>query len=353
MSKEFLKGNEALAEAAVRAGCRFFAGYPITPQNEVPEYLSWRLPEVGGVFIQGESEVASIYMVYGAASTGRRSMTSSSGPGISLKTEGITYLAAAQLPAVIVDMQRGGPAIGQVTASQQDYLFVTRGAGPGGIRCFTFAPSTVQELVDHAYRAFDVADEYRAPVFILADAVIGNMMENVELPPMRELSELPDHDDWKLTKRGEDGKARIVQTYNPVLEDAGKANQVLADKYQEWEDKLQEWEEYMLDDAEYVIVAYGTTGRIAKSAVNKLRSEGIKAGLLRPVVVYPFPKKAFEKLDYSKVKFIVDAEMSIPAQLLEDVKLSVGNAAPIYTALSSGGVLIKESTIINTVKENM
>ena len=348
LSKEFLKGNEALAEAAVRAGCRFFAGYPITPQNEVPEYLSHRLPEVGGVFIQGESEIASIYMVYGAASVGIRSMTSSSGPGIALKTEGITYLAAAELPAVIVDMQRG-----QVTVAQQDYLFVTRGAGPGGIRCFTFAPSDVQELVDHTYRAFDIADKYRAPVFVLADAVTGNMMENVELPPMRDLEKLPKHEDWKLTMRGEDGKARIIQSYNPVLEHAVDANKALADKYQEWEDQLQEWEEYMLDDAECVIVAYGTTGRIAKSAVSKLRRNGVKAGLLRPISLYPFPKKAFAKLDYDKVKFIVSAEMSIPAQMFEDVDACVRDKAPIYKALSSGGVVIKESTIIDAVMERV
>ncbi|NMC57079.1 MAG: 3-methyl-2-oxobutanoate dehydrogenase subunit VorB, partial [Eubacteriaceae bacterium] len=340
MSREFVKGTEAMAEAAVRAGCRFFAGYPITPQNEIPEYLSVRLPQVGGEFIQGESEIASIYMVYVVSSVGIRSMTSSSGPGLALKTEGITYLAGAELPAVIIDVARGGPAIGQILPAQQDYLFATKSPGPGGIRCFVFAPSNVQEAVDLVYEAFDIADKYRNPVIVLTDGALGNMMEAIEFPKMRDLTTLPNKNDYILTKRDTVDKARVIQTYHAAVPDMQQANIKMAAKYAEWEKNEQRWEEYMLDDAEIVITAYGTTARIAKSAIKSLRKEGIKAGMIRPITVYPFPGNAFNKLNYNKIKFILNAEMSIPAQMFFDVDYVVRQRTPIYNQLSSGGIVM-------------
>ncbi len=216
MSKHFIKGNEAIAEAAVRAGCRFYAGYPITPQSEVPEILSVRLPQVGGNFIQGESEIASVYMVYGVAATGIRSMTSSSGPGLALKAEGISFLAAGRIPAVIVNVVRGGPAIGTIMPSQQDYFSATKAPAPGGFRCFVLAPQSVQEVADLVYRAFDYADKYRTPVMVLADGMIGNMMESIELPPMRDLKDLPSKEDWRYNKYNDDGSARVLNTYSPT-----------------------------------------------------------------------------------------------------------------------------------------
>jgi 2-oxoglutarate ferredoxin oxidoreductase subunit alpha len=353
MSRQFVKGTEAMAEAAVRAGCRFFAGYPITPQNEIPEYLSARLPEVGGEFIQGESEIASIYMVYGVSAAGIRSMTSSSGPGLALKTEGITYLAGAEIPAVIIDVVRGGPAIGQILPAQQDYLFATKSPGPGGIRCFVFAPSNVQEAVDMVYKAFDIADAYRNPVIVLTDGALGNMMEAIQFPPMRDLDTLPSRDDYSLTIRDSEDKARVIQTYHAAVGDMENANRKMAAKYEEWEKNEQQWEEYLLDDAQIVITAYGTTARIAKSAIKSLRKEGIKAGMVRPITVYPFPVNAFEKLDYSKIKFILNAEMSIPAQMYLDVDHAVRNRTPIYNQLSSGGIVMGIKDIINAVKERL
>lgn len=353
MSRQFVKGTEAMAEAAVRAGCRFFAGYPITPQNEIPEYLSARLAEVGGEFIQGESEIASIYMVYGVSATGIRSMTSSSGPGLALKTEGITYLAGAELPAVIIDVVRGGPAIGQILPAQQDYLFVTKSPGPGGIRCFVLAPSNVQEAVDLVYEAFDIADKYRNPVIVLTDGALGNVMEAIQFPKMRDLDTLPSKADYKLTVRDSANKARVIQTYHAAVPDMENANRKMAAKYEQWEKEDQRWEEYMLDDAQIIITAYGTTARIAKSAIKSLRKEGIKVGMIRPITVYPFPNDAFEKLDYSKIKFILNTEMSIPAQMYLDVDCVVRKRVPIYNQLSSGGIVMSTKNIINAVKEKL
>ena len=276
MSKEFIKGNEAIAEAAVRAGCRFFAGYPITPQNEVPEYLSARLPEVGGHFIQGESEIASVFMVFGVAATGIRSMTSSSGPGFALKSEGISFLAGGRIPAVLVNVSRGGPAIGTIEPAQQDYFSAVHAPAPGGFRCFVIAPQNVQEAADFVYEAFDIADKYRTPVYVLADGMIGNMMEVVELPKMRDLAELPSNDSWRFNKYNDDGSARILSTYMPMGELMQQKNKEMAEMYEAWEKNEQRWEEYMVDDAEYIVTAYGSSARIAKSAVKELRAEGIK-----------------------------------------------------------------------------
>ena len=252
MAKEFMKGNEAIGEAAVRGGIRFFAGYPITPQSELPEYLSWRLPEVGGCFVQGESEVASINMVYGAAATGVRAMTGSSSPGISLKSEGISYLSAAELPAVIVNMQRGGPGLGSIQPAQQDYLQATKAAGHGGFRMLVFAPYTVQEAVDIVYDAPEYAERDRSPVMILMDGCLGTMMEEVELPPMKELPESP----CKSWTVGYDGTKRGGHLITPIYPEAGLEgkNKLAVQRTKRWEENDVRVEEFMVEDAEWVIV---------------------------------------------------------------------------------------------------
>lgn len=353
MDRRFIKGNEAIAESAVRAGCRFYAGYPITPQNEVPEYLSWRMEEVGGNFIQGESELASVYMVFGVAATGIRSMTSSSGPGFALKAEGISFLAAGRIPAVLVNVARGGPAIGSIFPSQQDYFSATKAPAPGGFQCMVLAPGNVQELADLVYEAFDLADNYRTPVYILSDGMMGNMMESVNLPPMRELSELPSKDKWRYNIYNKDGSARHLGTYYATGELLEESNLAMARLYREWEEKEQRWEEFMTGDADYLICAYGSSARIAKTSVKVLRKEGIKIGLLRAITLVPFPRNALQKIDYGKVKGIFCAEMSIPPQFVEDVRLQVEGRTPVYSICSSGGVILGNDKIVRAVLDRL
>ena len=347
MAKILMKGNEAVAEAAVRGGCRFFAGYPITPQSEIPEYLSGRLPEVGGVFVQGESEVASINMVYSAAVAGVRAMTGSSGPGISLKAEGISYLSGALLPAVIVNVSRGGPGLGSIQPAQQDYLQATKALGHGGFRLIVEAPHTVQEAVDLVYDSFELAERDRNPVFILMDGCLGAVMEEVELPPMKELPERPD---WALGnfEKGEH-EPRIITSIpgEDVLEMLNKRAAMLQ---QSWAVNDVRWEEYRLDDAEYVCVAYGTSARVCKYAINELRKEGIKVGLIRPITLYPFPNKVFHDLDYSRVKAIIDVEMAIPCQMVEDIAAQVMERAPILQYGHSGGNTINNEDTTAAIK---
>lgn len=357
MARVFMKGTEAVAEAAVRAGCRFFAGYPITPQNEVPEYMSRRLPEVGGVFVQGESEVASINMVYGAASCGTRSMTSSSSPGIALKSEGISYCAAARIPMVYANFARGGPGVGSIQPAQQDYLQATKASGNGGFRMPVLAPATVQEAVDLTVRAFDWADRDRTPVLLLADGVIGTMMEPVVLPEQKSEEEVKKIKEskkaWACVGHKLDYANRAwIQPGNWSTLVMQQVNEDAAAMYESWK-KEAEAEEYMTEDAELILTAYGISGRIAKSAVNILRNEGIKAGLVRPVTVYPFPDYAYEKLDYEKVKAILDIEMSIPALFVEDVKAAVKGRAPIETCLCSGGNVMSREAVLEAARKLM
>lgn len=353
MSKQFIKGNEAIAESAVRAGCRFFAGYPITPQNEIPEYLSSRLPEIGGKFIQGESEIASVFMILGVAATGIRVMTSSSGPGLALKAEGISHLAAGRLPSVIVNIVRGGPATGTIEPAQQDYFSAVHAPAPGGFKCFVLAPQNVQEAADFVYKAFDIADKYRTPVIVLADGMIGNMMEVVELPQMRNIEDLPDKDSWRFNKYNDDGSIRVLSTYCPTGAMLMAQNKKMKEMYDTWDKQEQQWDEYMLDDAEYVICAYGSSARIAKSAIKELRAEGIKAGLLRPITLVPFPEDSFEKLNYNKIKKMFCAEMSIPGQFIYDVKYHVLGRSEVLPIQTSGGVILETDMIINEVKANL
>lgn len=357
MARVFMKGCEAMAEAAVRAGCRFFAGYPITPQNEIPEYMSRRLPEVGGVFVQGESEVASVSMVYGAASAGTRSMTSSSSPGIALKSEGISYCASARIPMVYINVSRGGPGVGSIQPAQMDYFQATKASGNGGFQMRVFAPSTVQEAVDMVYNAFDYADKDRNPVLILADGVIGTMMEPVILPDMKSDEEVAaikeSKRSWAVIGHKLDYANRSwIQPGQWSTIRQQEENELAAALYESWESEA-EYENYKTEDAEVILTAYGISARIAKSAADCLRKEGIKAGLIRPKTVHPFPVKAFDEIDYSKIKGMVSVEMSIPAQYLKDVETAVKDRCSIRPCVCSGGNIISRDAVIAAVKEVM
>lgn len=353
MSRIFMKGCEAIAEAAVRAGCRFFAGYPITPQNEIPEYFARRMPEVEGVFLQAESEVAAVNMVYGAAAGGTRSMTSSSSPGISLKSEGISYCAAARIPMVYANISRGGPGVGSIQPAQMDYNQATKASGNGGFQMMVLAPASVQEAVDLTVKAFELADRDRNPVLILADGVIGAMMEPVKLPefmPSEEVAKIKaEKRTWACVGHGLNEQRSWIEPGQWQTSAMERVNMEAEALYKSWEkDALAE--KYLVEDAEVVITAYGVSARIAKSAVDMLRKEGYKVGLVRPITVYPFPNEAFDTLDYSQVKTILDVEMSIPAQMIHDVAHAVKDRAPIQTCLRSGGNIMTRDLIIQTVK---
>ena len=353
MQRQMMKGNEAIAEAAVVAGCRYFFGYPITPQNEIPEYMSLRLPEVGGVFLQAESEVAAINMVYGAAGTGARVMTSSSSPGISLKQEGISYIIGAELPCVIVNIVRGGPGLGGIQPAQSDYFQSTRGGGHGDYRMCVFAPATVQEAVELTQKAFDVADKYRNPVMLLGDGIIGQMMEPVTMP---EYQQTVAYDkSWCAT--GWDGKSRDRAVINSLYLNANELelhNHKLQAKYDAMErDEMLYTTEFM-DDAEIAIVAYGTTARIALTAIRRAREEGIKCGLIRPITVWPFPYQPIKEAAKT-VKHFMSVEMSM-GQMVEDVRIAVEGARPVSFFGRSGGVIPGVREVyeqIKTIKEGL
>lgn len=342
MERAFMKGCEAIAEAAVRGGCRFFAGYPITPQSEIPEYFSHRLPEVGGVFVQGESEIASVNMVFGAAAAGARAMTSSSGPGLSLKSEGISSLAANHVPAVLCNVMRGGPSTGSIQGAQSDYFQATKASGHGGFRMIVYAPSDVQEAVDYTYKAFDIAERDRNPVLILADGYIGAMMEPVTLPDFKEV----DYNkcDWALRGRG-DGPRHIISQGSLEPRCVEQYNMDMEAKYNAWQENDVEVEEYFVDDAEVIVAAFGTAARLSRGVIDEMREEGYKVGLIRPITVNPFPYKSFEKLDPAKIKAVLDVEMTIPAQMIFDVKVGLNGKIPTETYGRSGGMLVKHDEL--------
>lgn len=331
--KHLMKGNEAIAEAAIKAGCRFFFGYPITPQNQIPEYMSKRMPEIGGCFLQAESEVAAINMIYGASGAGARVMTSSSSPGISLKQEGISYMACAELPAVIVNMVRGGPGLGSIQPAQSDYFQMTKGGGHGDYKLIVFAPDSVQEAVDLTYSAFDTADKYRTPVVILGDGMIGQMMEPVEMP--EEIAELPEKP-WATTGCAK-GERRIINSLYIEPDVMEKVNLRLQEKYNTIARNETRWEEYFMEDAEMVITAYGTTARIAKKSIKELRKAGVKAGLIRPITLWPFPAEAINKAA-ARAKAFLTVEMSC-GQMVEDVRLAVNGQAPVEFFGRAGGMI--------------
>lgn len=320
-----MKGNEAIAEGAIRAGCRFFFGYPITPQNEVPEYMSRRMPEVGGTFIQAESEVSAINMVYGAAGAGVRAMTSSSSPGVSLKMEGISYAAGAELPCVIVNVSRGGPGLGGLSPSQSDYFQATKGGGHGDYRLVVFAPASVQEIIDLMYLAFVTADKYRNPVVVLADGLLGQMMEPVTLTEVEDL-QIPAKP-WATTGMMNGKPQSVINSLGLIGEELEKINARLQKKYREIEANEVRFEEEGTEEADLVVVAYGTSARVAKSAIAKAKLAGKKVGLFRPITLWPFPTKQLSELGKAGKRFLV-VEMSA-GQMVEDVRLAVNGQARV------------------------
>ena len=352
MALTLMKGSEAIAEAAIRAGARFFFGYPITPQTEIPEYMSARMPEVGGCFLQAESEVAAINMVYGAASTGERVITSSSSPGVSLKQEGISYCAGAQLPCVILNVMRGGPGLGSIQASQGDYNQAVKGGGNGDYHLITYAPASIQEAIDIFSFAFDKAEKYRVPVLFLADGIMAQMMEPVEMPEMVDFKVDPEKKPWAATgwKPGDDpAKRAVINSLYINTEELTVHNNELQATYREIEKNEVLYEAYLCEDADYVITAFGTVARIAKSAINELREQGIKVGLFRPITVWPFPYK--ELAEASKnAKALLDVEAN-EGQMLQDVKLAINGAKPVEYFGHCGSLMPTTDEIVAKILE--
>lgn len=346
MAKILMKGNEAIGKAAMEAGCKYFFGYPITPQNELPEYMSRELPKNGGAFVQAESEVSAINMVYGAAGAGARVMTSSSSPGIALKQEGITYAAGAELPCVVVNIMRGGPGLGGIQPSQSDYFMSTRGGGNGDYRTPVYAPATVQEAVDMVMEAFEVADYYRTPVMVVGDGMIGQMMEPVEFnkPKTRELAPKT----WASVGTKMERKPNIINSLylDPKSLEDHCIN--LDAKYKEIEKNETAYEMYKTEDAEIVFVAYGTTSRIVKNTIESLREEGIKAGLIRPKTLWPFPFEAFDQIP--EAKNLLTVEMST-GQMVEDVRLAIEGRLPVHFYGRTGGMIPSPAEIAAKAKE--
>ena len=352
MALTLIKGSEALAEAAIRAGARFFFGYPITPQTEIPEYMSARMPEVGGCFIQAEREVAAINMVYGAASTGERVITSSSSPGVSLKQEGISYMAGARLPAMILNVMRGGPGLGSIQASQGDYFQATKGGGNGDYHLITYAPSSIQEAIDIMMFAYDKAEKYRVPCLILADGIMCQMMEPVEMPGMIEFKVDPEKKPWAATgwKPGDDPEKRaVINSLFINTEELSVHNNLLQATYREIEKEERMWECYKTEDADIIITAFGTVARIAKSAVDELRSRGVKAGVFRPITVWPFPYDELKEASLN-CKAILDVEAN-EGQMKEDVLLAINGTKPVDYFGHCGSQMPTTDEIIAKVQE--
>ena len=351
MAKELWKGNEAVAEAAIRAGCDCYFGYPITPQSEVPEYMSSHMPKNGRVFVQAESELAAINMVYGAGGCGLKAMTSSSSPGISLKQEGISYMVGSEIPAVIVNCMRGGPGLGTIQPGQSDYYQATRGGGNGDYRMVCLAPCNIQEAVDFVQESFDIAFQYRNPCMVVLDGLIGQMMEPIEWKEIPK-RDLPSIDTWATTgRKGREEHNTLNSLYiEPELCDVH--NQNLAAKYALMEKNEVRWEEVQCDDAELVITAYGTPARIALTAIDVLRAEGYKVGLFRPVTIWPFPEKALHDLAAKDhVKVFLDTEMSSTGQMIDDIRLAVEGQKPIYYTGRAGGVIPAVEEIVEAAKK--
>ncbi len=345
MARELMKGNEAVAEAAVRAGIVAYFGYPITPQTELLEYLSRRMPELGRVFVQAESELAAINMIYGAACTGHRVLSSSSSPGVSLMMEGISYIAGTELPMVLVDVMRGGPGLGNIAPAQGDYTQIVHGGGHGDYQCIVLAPASVQESVDLTVLAFDLAEKYRSIVVVLSDGSIGQMMEPCELPPMQPLK--TSFPDWAVS--GSDGRERrFLSSINldpPAQEDM---NFRLLKRWREVEANEVRYKEYYMDDAKFVVTGFGSTGRVALSAVRAARAEGIPVGLIRPVTLSPFPYKVFEEVA-KKVEGLLVVEMNA-GQMLEDVLLATKGQVPVEFAARMGGVFMLPDEVLVEIR---
>lgn len=359
MAKVLMKGNEAVAEASIRSGCRLYFAYPITPQSELIEYMAKMMPKVGGTFLQAESEVAAINMVYGAAGTGKRVMTSSSSPGISLKMEGISYIAGANLPAVIINVQRGGPGLGDIQPAQGDYFQATKGGGHGDYRLIVLAPASVQEFADMASDAFDLADTYRNPVMILSDGMLGQMMEPVEFKEAATDAEIEEmgnrHKDWCVHPQ-EEGEAHHHNEINSLEIDPNvleKHVMALDRKYKLIESKEIKVEEYNINaDNEMICVSFGTASRIVRSAVDQLNAQGRNIGLIRPITVWPYPYATIAKALHNKVKKVMVFELNL-GQMVEDVRLAVNGKVPVGFFGKVGGIVFTPEEIKAKIEENL
>ena len=343
--KVLMKGNEAIAEAAIRAGCRHYFGYPITPQTELAAYMSKRMPKIGGVFLQAESEIAAINMVYGVAGTGKRVMTSSSSPGVSLKQEGISYIAGADLPALIVNVQRGGPGLGGIQPSQSDYFQATKGGGHGDYHLIVLTPASVQEMADLTGLAFDLADKYRMPAMLLADGTTGQMMEPVALPEGEpKLIEKP----WAVTGTNMARRHNIINSLYLQPDELEKMNFARFERYAEVEKNEVRYESFLAEDADIVVVAFGIAARVSKNAVAAARAQGVKAGLIRPITVWPFPKQVLSDLA-NTAKGFLSVELSM-GQMIEDVRLSIHDRRPVRLCNRAGGMIPSPDEVLAAIR---
>ncbi|MDO4487964.1 MAG: 3-methyl-2-oxobutanoate dehydrogenase subunit VorB [Eubacteriales bacterium] len=343
--KVLMKGNEAIAEAAIKAGCRHYFGYPITPQTEIAAYMAKRMPKIGGCFLQAESEIAAINMIYGCSAAGKRCMTSSSSPGISLKGEGISYLAGSDLPAVIVNVQRGGPGLGGIQPSQSDYFQATRGGGHGDYHLIVLAPATVQEMADMTGLAFDLSDKYRIPAMILADGTIGQMMEPVAMPETEPTQyEKP----YALTGKGNRDHHNVITSLSLAPEELEQWNVSRYERYAVVEANEARCEEFMMEDAEICVVAFGIASRVSRNAVRAAREKGIKVGMIRPITLWPFPKEALNKAA-DKCKAFISVELSM-GQMIEDVKLSTECRRPVSLCSRAGGMIPSPEEVLAAIE---
>jgi len=341
-----MKGNEAIAEAAIRAGCRHYFGYPITPQTEIAAYMAKKMPKIGGVFLQAESEIASINMVYGAAAAGVRVMTSSSSPGVSLKAEGLSYLAGSDVPALVINVQRGGPGLGGIQPSQSDYFQATKGGGHGDYRMIVLAPASVQEMASLTMKGFNLADKYLMTSMILADGTIGQMMEPISFEDAEiETYEKP----WALTGTKGERKHNVVNSLYLKPDELEAKNFERYERYRIVEENEPMWEEYMMDDAEYCVVAFGIASRVAKNAVVAARAEGIKVGLIRPITLWPFPKKALRDAA-DKVKGFISVELNM-GQMIEDIKLYTECKRPVALCNRAGGMIPSPDQVLESIRK--
>ena len=343
--KVLMKGNEAIAEAAIKAGCRHYFGYPITPQTEIAAYMAKRMPKIGGTFLQAESEVAAINMVYGVAGAGFRVMTSSSSPGVSLKQEGISYIAGADLPALIVNVQRGGPGLGGIQPSQSDYFQATKGGGHGDYHLIVLAPASVQEMADLTIKAFDLSDKYRVPAMLLADGTMGQMMEPVELP---ELPAAEIEKPWAVRGTKGERKHNIINSLylNPELLE--KTNFERFERYKTIEENEVLYESFMMEDADYCVVAFGIAARVSKNAVVAARKAGLKVGLIRPITLWPFPTKVLREAA-DQVKGFLSVELSM-GQMIEDIRLATECKKPVNLCCRTGGMIPTPDQVLESIE---
>ena len=345
--KVLMKGNEAIAEAAIHAGCRHYFGYPITPQTEIAAYLAKKMPKIGGTFLQAESEIAAINMVYGVASAGYRVMTSSSSPGIALKSEGLSYLAGADLPALVVNVQRGGPGLGGIQPSQSDYFQATKAGGHGDFRMIVLAPASVQEMAELTVKGFELADTYRMTAMILADGTMGQMMEPVALDDLvvKPAPEKP----WATTGTKMQRAHNITNSLSLIPEELEKFNFARYERYRTIEENEVMYEEYMMDDAEICVVAFGIAARVSKNAINEARKEGIKVGMIRPITLWPFPQEVFRRAA-DKVNSLISVELSM-GQMIEDVRLATECKKPITLCNRAGGMIPSPDQVLEAIQK--